>query len=103
MNHAKIYASIALAGILLSGCASSGSTAATQADYNAALADAKKSLTLAKKARFEWRDSGKILRKAQKAAKEGSFGAATRLANKAKRQGDLAIAQSKAQANAGPR
>ncbi len=105
MNHAKIFAGIALASVLLSGCASngtSGSTAASEADYKAAVAEANKSLKTAKSARFLWRDSGKILKKADKAAKAGDFAKATKLANKAKRQGDMALAQSKLQANAGP-
>jgi len=105
MNHAKIYAGIALATLLLSGCAStgsSGSSAASQESYNAAVAAAKSSIKTAKKAHYEWRDSGKILKKADKAAKSGDFEKATKLANKAKRQGELALVQSKAQANAGP-
>ncbi len=105
MNHAKIYAGIALATLLLSGCAttgSSGSSSATQASYDAAVVAAKSSIKTAKKANYEWRDSGKILKKADKAAKSGDFEKATKLANKAKRQGELALIQSKDQANAGP-
>jgi len=103
MNHAKNHTSITLAFILLFGCASYGTANASQEDYNAAVADAKKSLKTADKANFEWRDSGKILKNADKAAKAGDFSVATKLANKAKRQGDLALVQSKQQANAGPR
>jgi len=106
MNHAKIYAGIALATLLLSGCASTGtsgsSAGASEAGYNAAVAAAKSSIKTAKQAGFEWRDSGKILKKASKAAKSGDFAKATKLANKAKRQGQLALVQSKDQANAGP-
>jgi len=102
MNHAKNHTSIALASVLLFGCASYGTANASQEDYNAAVADAKKSLKTANKANHEWRDSGKILKKADKAAKAGNFPAATRLANQAKQQGDLAVAQSKQQAHAGP-
>jgi len=106
MNHAKIYAGIALATLLLSGCASSGtsgsSAGASEAGYNAAVAAAKSSIKIAKKAHYEWRDSGKLLKKADKAAKNGDFDKATKLANKARRQGELALKQSKDQANAGP-
>jgi len=56
-----------------------------------AVADAKKAINTAKRANYVWRDSGKILKKA-----------ATKLANKAKRQGEMALAQSKFQASAGP-
>jgi len=106
MNHAKIFAGIALATLLLSGCATTGSSdssAATQESYNAAVAAAKSSIKIAKKANYEWRDSGKILKKADKVAKSGDFEKAIKMANKAKRQGELALAQSKDQANAGPR
>jgi len=107
MNHAKIFAGIALAAVILTGCASTGSnsasTPATEATYKAALAEAKASINIAKKAHYEWRDSGKILKKADEAAKAGDFKKATKLANKAKRQGIMALTQSKDQANAGPR
>ena len=107
MNHAKVLTGLALASIILSGCASSGSAAANAPasleTYQAALAEAKTSLQNAKKANFLWRDSEKILKKAAKAAKAGDFETAIKLTNKAKRQGELALAQSKAQANAGPR
>ena len=102
MNHVKILASIVLASVLLSGCASYGTANATQEDYNAAVEEAKKSLKTAGKANYEWRDSSKILKKADKAAKAGDFSTATKLASQAKNQGDLALAQSKQQANAGP-
>ncbi len=106
MNHAKIYAGIALATLLLSGCATTGSsdsTAATLESYKTAVTAAQTSIKTAKKANYEWRDSGKILKKAAKAAKSGDFDKALKLANKAKRQGEIALAQAKSQANAGPR
>lgn len=103
MNHAKISTGLILASILLSGCAGYGKPAATEEGYAAALANAKKSLKIAKSANFEWRDSGKLLKKAAKAAKKGDFEAATKKAKKADRQGQLALAQSRDQANAGPR
>jgi len=107
MNHAKLYAGLALAFVLLSGCASYGTSdnavAATKAGYNTALINANKSLKAAAQANYIWRDSGKILKKADKAAKKGDFETAIKLANKAKRQGDMALAQSIEEANAGPR
>ena len=105
MKHLKILASIALASALLSGCASyssDDSAAATLESYNAAVTDAKASLKTAAAANYEWRDSGKILKKAEKAAKAGDFETAIKLVNKAKQQGDLALAQSKEQAHAAP-
>ena len=107
MNHAKLYAAVVLAFTLLSGCASTGSSDSsiepTKANYNSALESANKSLKAAVQANYVWRDSGKILKKADKAAKKGDFATAIKLANKAKRQGDMALAQSKTEANAGPR
>ena len=104
MKHQKIFTGIALASVLVSGCASySTANAATQENYNAALADAKSSLQLASKANYEWRDSGKILKKADTAAKSGDYRTAMKLVNQAKNQGDYALAQSKDQADAGMR
>ncbi|VAW56608.1 hypothetical protein MNBD_GAMMA07-812 [hydrothermal vent metagenome] len=113
MKHAKIYAAVVLASVLLAGCASysdsdnaatasTSSSSATKETYNAAVADAKKAINTAKRANYVWRDSGKILKKAAKAAGKGDYKAATKLANKAKRQGEMALAQSKSQASAGP-
>ncbi len=100
MNHAKIFAGATLAFALMLG--SAHVNASSEAEYKAALTDAKLALNNAKKVKFLWRDSGKILKKADKAAKSGDFAKATKLANKAKRQGELALLQSKEQANAGP-
>ncbi len=68
----------------------------------AAVQDAVKSIESAKKARGEWRDSYKILGKAKKAYRKGDYKTATKLANKAKRQGIMGKAQAKAEAHAGP-
>ena len=107
MNHAKIHISIALVSLLLcsstNAYSNSDSTTENIILYNAALADAKKSLNIAKKALYIWRDSGEILKKADKAARSGEFETAMGLIELAKRQGELALAQSKEQANAGPR
>ncbi len=106
MNHSKILTGLALAGLLVSGCANSDATMksapASLETYQAALSSAKASIKSAKNANYEWRDSGKLLKKAAKAAKAGDFDTAIKLTNKAGRQGKLALAQSKAQANAGP-
>jgi len=106
MNHAKKLVSLALASLIVTGCAGYGSSSAkapaTQETYTAALADAKMSLKKATKANYVWRDSSKILKKAAAAAKSGDFETATKLAMKAKRQGELAVAQAESQKNAGP-
>lgn len=106
MNHAKNLVGLALTAILASGCAGSGNSTAsgnaTEADYQAALAAAKVSIKAAQANQYEWRDTGKILKKAEEAAKSGNFSSAQTLALTAKRQGELAVAQAKSQQNAGP-
>lgn len=103
MNHAKILVSIALAGILTTGCSIFGTQApATAEDYKIAVANANNTISKAKKMAYEWRDSKKILKAADKAAKAGDYDKATTMANKAMRQGELAIIQAHSQKNAGP-
>lgn len=95
-----------LATLLLSGFMTLGSGCATaggQADYDAALSAAKASQKKAASVGGEWRDTGKILKKAAAAAAEGDYATATKLANKAKAQGDIGYQQALEQANAGPR
>ncbi|SMN12170.1 histone protein [uncultured Candidatus Thioglobus sp.] len=68
---------------------------ACKAAISAAKAENKK----AKKARFEWRDTGKFIKDAKKAGGKKCL----KLANKAKGQAILAQKQAVDQANAGPR
>ncbi|HGG59789.1 MAG TPA: SoxXA-binding protein [Gammaproteobacteria bacterium] len=51
----------------------------------------------------EWRDTGKLIKKAKALAEKGKTAEAIKLAKKAQQQGELGYAQAKAQANAGPR
>ena len=106
MNHAKHLVGIVLSALIVTGCASSGGGSAGSSDaesaYMQAMSEAKKSLNDAHKLNNVWRDSGKILKKADEAAKKGDFETATKLALKAKRQGELAIKQAVSQKNAGP-
>ena len=99
MNHAKTFTAITLAGLLT---VSLSATAASKNDYTKAEAEAKAAIAKADAAGYEWRDSSSMLKAAEKAASTGDFNMATKLANKAKRQGELAVAQHKAQMNAGP-
>jgi hypothetical protein len=97
------------AGLALGGCATSGgsdmSSSAMHNDKDAAAAimAAEQELKQAKAARNEWRDTGKMIEEAQKAEKAGKYDEAVKLANKAKRQSENALAQVEAQKNAGPR
>ncbi len=106
MNHAKHIVGIALSALIITGCASSGGSSASSSEaesaYQQAMSEAKKALNDAHKANNVWRDSGKMLKKADEAAKTGDFETATKLALKAKRQGELAVLQAESQKNAGP-
>ncbi len=69
----------------------------------AAVAAAKQALKRANQAGFEWRDSGKMVKEAERLSAKGVFEQAMKLAAEAQRQGEDALAQSRMQANAGPR
>ena len=99
MNHAKPLVGLVLAGLMAVGCSSGTKTAD---DYNMALTDAKSAIAKVKNVGYEWRDTGKILKQAEEAAKAGDYNKATSLANKAKRQGEQAYLQYEQQKNAGP-
>ncbi len=63
------------------------------ASYEAAEAARKKAASM----KFEWRDTGKILKKAKEAAGKGDYETAEQLAKKAKMQGDMAVVQANEQ------
>lgn len=103
MIHAKHLAGLCLSAILLSGCASTGGgEPASLESYQKAHNEANIAIKAAVMANNVWRDSRKILNKAEKAAKSGDYETATKLALKAKRQGELAVLQAEQQKNAGP-
>lgn len=58
-----------------------------------AIADAEKAIGKAKSLDWVWRDTGKILKKAKKAAQAGKDDQAIKLANEAKKQAQLAVEQ----------
>jgi len=78
------------------GCASTteeATTGADQAAAEAAIAAAKSANAKAAAEGYEWRDTGKLIKKAEKALKAGKYEDAIKLANKAKRQAELAVEQ----------
>lgn len=92
--------------LLLSGCAVSGETeksASGNGEFDAALAAAKAATKKANAVGYEWRDTGKIMKEAEEAAKAGDMKKAMKLANKAKTQSELAQKQAEEQKNAKPR
>jgi hypothetical protein len=101
MNYAKTFTGLVLTGFLATGCSGYGTIDASPENYNNALSKAKTSIGNAKKVHYEWRDSGKILKSAEAAAKSGDYAKAIKLANKAGKQGELAVKQAEIQKNAG--
>ena len=65
-------------------------------DAAAAITAAVAANKSAKKAGFEWTTTGKVIKKAEAAAKEGEFDQAVKLANRAKHEADMALEQAKA-------
>lgn len=72
-------------------------------DASAAIMAASQANKKAKKVEFEWRNTGKLIKKAKAAAKEGEFDKAVKLANKAKKQAQMAMLQYKASKKTRPR
>lgn len=72
--------------------------AASKADYKGSLAAAEKARAAAKSVGGEWRDIGKMLKKADAAAKDGHYGKAVKLTQKATRQAQLGREQALAEA-----
>ena len=72
-------------------------------DANMALKSAMAANDKAKKMYVEWRDTGKVLKKARAAKGKGDFDNAVKLAGKAERQAINAVAQAEAQKNVQPR
>jgi len=71
-------------------------------DYPSLIKQAQASIKKAASVGGEWRDSKKILKSAEKAAKAGDKDKAMMLAKKAVEQGKLGYEQALAQKNAGP-
>ena len=93
-----------LLGISLAGCAGGPAEPShTQADAQAAIAAAKAAKKKAAAVGYEWRDTGKIIKKAEKALKAGDYAKAVKLAKKAERQSKNALAQYETNKNAQPR
>ena len=115
MKKTLIVACIACSGLIgLTGCETqqaktdAGASKATasapttgQAGYEAALAAAKAEIKKADGMGGEWRDTGKLLKKADKAAAKGDFAAAIKLANSAAFQAKMGQEQAKAEAGVG--
>ncbi len=83
--------------LLLAGSA----FASNQGDFQKAMKAAQEARKMAQSVDGEWRDIGKILKHAKKAAKKGDFKTATELARIAEFQGKTGYAQAMSQKGVG--
>ncbi len=91
----------ATAALFLNACAYTPPAASTD-DAKAAISQAMEKTQQSAKVGYEWRNTGKIIKKAKAALKKGDIDTAIKLANKAGRQSDNALKQYAEQKNAGP-
>jgi len=98
--HKKTLNSLVLAALI--GAAPLATHAAADASAStAAIAAAEQARKTAAKAEGEWRDVGKILKKAQQAAKKGDYATAVKLADKARDQAEMGYQQAIEQKDVG--
>ena len=93
MKTMIMYTAVCTLALSIAACQSAPTK--TMAQANAAIASAEKANKKAKSLYYEWRDTGKFIKKAKKASKKGNYDNAVRLANKAERQAKHAVEQSK--------
>ena len=93
---------IAATVALLSACASTPESTGSADAYDKALSEAKTAQAAAKKANNQWFYKEDLIKQAETAAAAGDYAKATKLAEKAKFQHDMAVKQAAEQKNAGP-
>ncbi len=91
-TYARLFSVALLSVGLITGCAST-EEASDSMSAEQAIADAKAANAEAKAVNYEWRDTGKIIKKAEKKLADGDDEGAIKLANKAKAQAEIAVAQ----------
>ncbi|MGB5201629.1 MAG: hypothetical protein WBR56_17195 [Sedimenticolaceae bacterium] len=101
-------AALIMLGLVLSGCAqqeTKSSAAPAPSDpaaaYEMAMADANAAQKKAASVGGEWRDTGKLMKEAQEAAKAGDYAKAKALADKATFQYKAGYEQAQSQKNVG--
>ena len=98
--HMKTLNSLVLAALI--AAAPLASQAATDAAAStAAIAAAEQARKAAAKVEGEWRDVGKILKKAKQAADKGDYATAVKLADKARDQAEMGYQQATEQKDVG--
>ena len=88
--------------LFMTGCATSGMKMSSDDNFESVASEAKAAIKKAASVDGEWRDSEKILNKAEKAAKAGDMKVALKLAKTAEFQGEMGYKQAMGQKNAGP-
>ncbi len=96
---ARLFSIAILSLGLITGCATTDENQAASGPSPAeqAITAAKTATAEAKGLHYEWRDTGKIIKKAEKALTAGNEAKALKLANKALKQSQTAIKQAKFQ------
>ncbi len=95
-TSARLFSVALLSLGLITGCAST-EEASDSSSAEKAIAAAKAANADAKAVNYEWRDTGKIIKKAEKKLADGDEDGALKLANKAKAQAVTAVAQAEAE------
>lgn len=91
-TSARLFSVALLSLGLITGCASTDE-ASDSMTAEQAIADAKAANAEAKAVNYEWRDTGKMIKKAEEKLAAGDDAGAIALANKAKAQAETAVAQ----------
>ena len=101
MNTLKLSSLLALIFAVAIGCTSTSDSDGSSLEQQAkdAIAAAKKANKEAKAVGYEWRDTAKIIKKAEKALGAEDYNKAIKLANKARSQAENAIAQYRSESN----
>ena len=104
MGHAsgrrRLLAAAVVAAALATGVWPSLASADDAGAFKAAYESAEAARKAAAEVGFEWRDTKKMIRLAKKLAEKGEYARAIRLADRARRQGELGVMQAREQETA---
>ena len=104
MGHAsgrrRLLAAAVVAAALATGVWPSLASADDAGAFKAAYESAEAAREAAAEVGFEWRDTKKMIRLAKKLAEKGEYARAIRLADRARRQGELGVMQAREQETA---
>lgn len=93
-----------MSSVVLTGCSTAKSSALSgSGEATQAIAAAKKAQKATQAVGFEWRDTGKMIKKAESLAKKGKDKEAIKIANTVVMQSKVALKQAEVAKTAGPR